>query len=248
MFKKNILGAMIVGICGQSIAAQQASNVQDINLHPFAVITAGVDFIHTNHSQNVSLIPPFTNHYASNSSYPTSAGLGLGGGLEGHPSDRFFWQLGFSGFFNTSVTSTGEVWQFGLPGYHNFNYVYHIQSSRVVATGKVLSTFKQVIHPYVSGELGAAFNAASSYQEIPLSEDSVAMSPFAGHTRNSFSWGIGTGVDVDINAHLRIGIGYQFVDLGKTTLGLSPAQATFEQLGISNLYTHQARFQLTALA
>ncbi len=248
MLKNNILGMLIVSICGQCIAAQQLTHIQDINLRPFAVITAGADFIHTDHSQSLSLIPPFSNYYASNSSYPSSASLGLGGGLEGHPSDRFFWQLGFSGFFNTSLMSTGEVWQFGLPEYNNFDYSYRIRSLRVVATGKLLSTFKQVIHPYVSGELGSAFNAANSYQEIPLIEEAVAIAPFASHTQSSFSWGAGAGIDIDINANLRLGVGYQFVDLGKTTLGLSPVQETREQLGISNLYAHQARVQLTALA
>ena len=121
MLKNYIFGAFIVSVCGQCIAAQQLTNIRDINLRPFAVITAGADFIHTNHSQSLSLIPLFANYYASNSSYPGSASLGLGGGLEGHPSDRFFWQLGFSGFFNTSVTSTGEVWQFGLPEFNNFD-------------------------------------------------------------------------------------------------------------------------------
>lgn len=52
---------------------------------------------------------------------------------------------------------------------------------------------------------------------------------------------------MDVNTTLRLGIGYQFVDLGKVSLGLSPAQATQEHLGISNLYDHQLRFQLTAL-
>jgi opacity protein-like surface antigen len=117
----------------------------------------------------------------------------------------------------------------------------------VVATGKLLSTVYERLHPYVSGELGAAFNAASSYHETPLIDEAVTIAPFSNRTQSSFAWGAGVGVDVDVNTNLRLGLGYQFVDLGKATLGLSPAQETHEHLGISNLYDHQLRFQLTAL-
>lgn len=217
------------------------------NLHPFALLAVGADFIRTGESKSITLLPPFSNYYTNHSSYPGSASLGIGGGIEGIYSERFFWQLGASGMFNATVTRWGEVWQMGLPEFNNFQYRYNIQSSRVVAIGKLLSTIYKHYHPYLSGELGAAFNASRSYQETPLIEEAVLIAPFSNHRQSSVAWGIGIGIDWDLNPIARLGLGYQFVNLGKARLGLSPAQTTQEHLSISNLYDHQLRVQLTAL-
>jgi opacity protein-like surface antigen len=240
MLKNYVLGALLFLSSGPSIAELPS-------MRPFATITAGIDFIHVGQSKTVSLIAPFDNFYASDSSYKSSGSFGLAGGLEKNLSERFFWQLGVAGFYNTSMTTSGNVWQFGLPEFNNFHYKYHIQSSRAVAIAKILGTFKQVIHPYISGEIGAAFNKASDYHETPLIREAIPIMPFKSHTQSAFSWGIGAGFDMDINPHFRLGIGYQFVDLGKATLGLSPTQTTNSRLGISNLYDNQIRIQLSAL-
>lgn len=117
----------------------------------------------------------------------------------------------------------------------------------MVATGKLLSSYQQKYHPYLSGELGASFNRAFAYNEMPLIEQAGSMAPFRDHTRSAFSWGVGVGVDMDVRSGLRVGVGYQFVDLGKASLGTSPAQDTLETLNISHLYDNQLRFQLIAL-
>lgn len=145
------------------------------------------------------------------------------------------------------MTASGSIWQFGLPDYENYKYSYQIQSSRVVATGKLLSTYHQKYHPYVSGELGASFNRAVGYNETPLIEEADSMEPFTSRTKSSLSWGIGVGVDVDVRTGLRLGVGYQFADLGKASLGQSLTQETHQTLSINHLYDNQVRIQLTAL-
>jgi opacity protein-like surface antigen len=222
-----------------------SSNV-DSSLRSFAGITLGAEFIRTGHTQTLSLLPPFSNHYTNNTSYQSSSLLGLGLGIERGRTEQLSWQLGLSGYFNTEVSSKGHVWQFALPEFDNFIYDYRIQSKRLMATGKLLGTVKQTIHPYVSGELGAGFNRASSYTETPLIIEAVPMAPFSSRTQTSFAWGVGAGVDVDINAGFRLGVGYQFADLGKASLGISPAQLTQQTLALPHLYSQEVRFHLTA--
>lgn len=215
-------------------------------LRTFAGITLGADFIRTGHAQTLSVLPPFSNHYAKNSSYQSSGLLGLGLGVEQSATEQLSWQLGLSGYFNTEVDSTGHVWQFTLPEFDNFIYNYRIQSKRLMVTGKLLGTVKQTIHPYLSGELGAGFNRANNYRETSLIIEAAPMLPFSDHTKTSLAWGIGLGVDVDLNTSLRLGLGYQFANLGKISLGPSPAQLTQQTLGLPHLYSQEVRLQLTA--
>ena len=245
--KSNVLGLMMLAGYAQGFAGTMATQPPNRAYRPYAVFTAAADFTRTGRAQTLTLLPPFDNYYTKHSSYASSADLGFGIGLEGRALPFLSWQAGVSGYWNTPLNREGDVWQFGLPEFNNFHYHYKIQSSRVMAIAKLLTNYRELLHPYISGELGAAFNRSRSYYEKPLIEEAVAMSPFSDHTQSSFAWGVGAGIDVDVGAHLRLGLGYQFADLGRAKLGLSPAEETKETLSNPNLYTHQARFQLTAV-
>lgn len=249
---KILSGFLLVGAClgytsHQGYAGGDlVSSRVDSEPHSFVGLTLGAEFIRMGHPQTLSLIPPFLNHYTNTKSYQSSALLGVGLGMERGLTKELFWQLGLSGYFNTAVSNTGRVWQFALPEFDNFIYDYHIKSNRLMATGKLLSTIKQSIHPFVSGELGAGFNRASSYRETPLISEAVPMAPFMNHTQTSLAWGAGAGIDVDINTGLRLGLGYQFANLGKASFSPSIAQSTQQTLQLAHLYSQEVRLQLTA--
>ncbi|MFJ1268676.1 outer membrane protein [Legionella lytica] len=245
--KSYVLGLLMLTGYAQGFAGTMATQMPNHAYHPYAVFTAAADFTRTGRSQTLSLLPPFNNHYTNTSTDTNSADLGFGIGIEGRALPFLSWQAGVSGYWNTPLSREGDVWQFALPEFNNFHYHYKIQSSRVMAIAKLLTNYHECFHPYLSGELGAAFNRSRSYYEKPLIEEAVAMPPFSDHTQSSFAWGVGAGIDVDVWTHLRVGIGYQFADLGQAKLGLSPAEATKETLSNPNLYTHQLRFQLTAV-
>ena len=65
----------------------------------------------------------------------------------------------------TQIITDGHVWQFALLEFDNFIYHYRIQTKRLMVTSKLLTTVKQLFHPYVAGEIGAGFNHASAYNE-----------------------------------------------------------------------------------
>ena len=144
----------------------------------------------------------------------------------------------------------GDVWQFAVPFFDTLSYSYKVHHSRVMFSSKLLTTVPryQTIHPYFSWELGTAYNRANNYQEQPLIPLAVPMTPFANHTQSAFSWGVGVGVDYNLNQHVRAGVGYQFVNLGAVSLGLTPSEITTQSLSLSHLHTNQLRFQLTFLA
>lgn len=241
--------------CIQTVKAEPvyANKFNPINLissssRPFVTITAGPDFSHVDSAQTLVLLPPFTNHYTSQNSWETSGDLGIAAGLELKTQSKVVaYQLGIAGYFNSEIENQGHVWQFGLPEFDNFTYHYRVKPARIMATSKLLGSFKERFHPYLSAELGAAFNRASAYEEVPLIEEAVPMAPFTTHTKSSFAWGAGAGLDMDIDNHLRLGAGYQFADLGKASFGRSAAQLTSQTINLNHLYSHQLRFQLTAL-
>jgi opacity protein-like surface antigen len=216
---------------------------------PLVTFTAGADFVQAGEDQTLTLLPPYQNHYTNNSSTATVADGGVFLGVERVLTDYLSVQLGVAGYIDEKFSSQGDVWQFASPLFDTLSYSYNINHSRVMFSSKLLTIIPryQAIHPYVSLELGAAYNRASDYQETPLIPLAVPMAPFENHTQSSFAWALGIGVDYNLNQHIRMGVGYQFADLGEVSLGTTPAASTTETLGISHLYTNQLRFQFTFL-
>lgn len=244
-----------VGLLALSIQASQAGTMGDIVLQshatylPLATFTIGPDFVQKGQAQTLSLLPPFQNHYTNTNGTSTVADVGGFVGVERFFSDKLGVQLGVSGYVNTQISPQGHVWLFASPEFDTLSYAYNIHHTRVMAEGKFLTSISayQSIHPYVSWGLGAAFNQAQNYQETPLIAGAVPTPPFTNDTQTSFTWGVGAGFDYILSAHTRLGIGYQFTDLGSVSLGPTPAATTNQTLSFSHLYTNQLRFQFTLL-
>jgi|LauGreDrversion4_2_1035121.scaffolds.fasta_scaffold53868_2 opacity protein-like surface antigen len=246
--KFNILFPLFILISSTCLAKE--SSLFDLQKdRALATITLGPDFVQSGQSQTLTLLPPFQNHYTNGSQNQVVFDGGGFLGIERTLSEQFTAQLGIAGYGDSVIKSQGEIWQFNLPNFNGLSYSYKVRHARVMAAGKLLGTFpiEPAIKPYISFELGAAFNKASEYQETILVPGYKAMSPFSNNSQTSFSWGVGLGYDFSINAHIRIGMGYQFSDLGKASLGPSLDSITSNSLVLSHLYTNQLRFQLTYL-
>jgi len=216
---------------------------------PLVTLTIGPDFVQQGQAQTLSLLPPFQNYYTNTNSSTTVADAGAFIGIERVFNDKLWAQLGVSGYVDSQISPQGHVWLTGSPTFDALAYSYNVHHTRVMAEGKFLTTFSQyqAIHPYLSWGLGAAFNQAINYQEIPFISGVPPTSPFANHTQTSFTWGVGLGVDYTLNRHVRLGVGYQFSDLGSVSLGPTPAALTTQTLSLPHLYTNQLRFQFTFL-
>lgn len=233
----------------QSIAGTMEPIITTKDWRWVGTLTIGPDFINPGQTQTLALLPPFQNTYIKGSTSQTIADAGAFAGLEQKFNNKLSVQLGISGYVDAQITPKGMIWQFTRPEFENLSYVYHIHHSRVMATTKLLTTISQYPQslPYISGEIGAAFNHASGYQETSLETGVLPMAPFADHNQTSFAWGVGVGFDYNLSPHVRVGAGYQFSDLGSVSLGPTPASLTTQTLSLSHIYANQLRFQLTIL-
>lgn len=224
-------------------------SVVDAKYIPLVTLTVGPDFVQKGQAQTLSLLPPFQNHYTNTNSATTVVDAGAFVGVERVFNDKLWVQLGVSGYVDSQINPQGHVWLTGVPEFDALTYSYNVHHTRVMAEGKFLTTFSRypTLHPYLSGGLGAAFNGARNYQEIPLIAGVPPTPPFGNHTQTSFTWGVGLGVDYTLNTHVRFGAGYQFSDLGSVTLGPTSAALTTQTLSFPHLYTNQLRFQFTFL-
>lgn len=216
---------------------------------PFITLSLGPDFIQQGRAQTLSLYPPFENYYTNKKSTTTAVDGGLFVGVEHAMTEKTHLQFGVGGYLEQRINPQGKVWLFGSPLFDTLAYQYHVRHGRVVAEGKLLLTtpYSPLFHPYVSANLGAAFNRASDYQETPWVAGAVPTQPFRGYTSNSFTYGVGVGFDVSMSHNLRLGLGYQFADFGAVSLGPTPVAITSQTLSFPHLYANQIRFQLSLL-
>jgi len=226
------------------ISQPQASRVQKV-----ISLTAGTDFVHHAYSQVLTVQPPLQNAYEANTAWNTVGDFGGFLGLEKSFSKRLSIQTGIAGYGDTNMTAKGAVWQFALPVFDNFRYSYNISHARVMFSNKLMTNLvnHESILPYLSCELGVAFNRSHHYNESVIEPLAIPMSPFNPKSTTSFSWAVGVGADYVLKQNWRVGLNYQFADLGSTSLGLSPSQTSSQTLTIPHLWANQIHFQLTYL-
>ena len=215
--------------------------------HALVSFSIGPDFVNKGQAQTLTPIPPFEKYYTNTNPTATVVDGGTFLGVERVFNDQLWAQLGLSGYVDYLFNTQGNVWLFADPEFDTLSYKYHVRHSRAMLEGKILTTFnpQPALHPYFSWGVGAAFNQANSYQETALIPDAVPTPPFANHTQVGFAWALGLGADYVINTHARVGMGYQFLNLGSVYLGPTSASTNNETLNYPNLYTNQIRFQLT---
>ena len=215
--------------------------------HVVATLTAGPDFMQKDQSQTIAIIPPFENFYQSNGHVSTVADVGVFVGIERLLTEGISGQLGIAGYWDAGFAQEGTTWQFDRSLFDNLTYNYDIHHTRLMLASKLLGSVPSstTLHPYATLELGAAFNRASGYNEVSFTPGVFPMAPYANNNESSFAYGVGAGIDYDFNQHMRLGVGYQFSDLGAVTLGSSPVTTTNDTLKVNHLYANQLRFQLT---
>jgi opacity protein-like surface antigen len=207
---------------------------------PIVTFSLGSDRTNVFSSKSITLIPPFQNAYVGTNHYDTEAVMGLFVGAEAQFLQDWAYQLGLSYFQTSALTENGNVYQFSDPAFNNLMYQYQIQSRRVSVETKVSHAFRQIWHPYVTAGLGEAFNKAYGYSESPITSDAVPMTQaFGSHSSRSFTYSVGLGIDVDLQEHLRVGVGYRFVDLGNARLGTTPLQSDNSTISNTHLHTNE---------
>ena len=219
--------------------------VSSASIRPIVTLSLGADSADVHMTKTITMIAPFQNSYIGSKDHDGEVVGGIFLGGEMGFLENWAVQLGLS-YFQSTLHPTGHVLQFADPAYDNFIYRYKIQSHRFLVESKLSHAFREIWHPYATVGLGNVTNRTHSYEETPIDSTDVPMTEaFGDHTTNSFTYAAGLGVDVDIEQHLRFGLGYRFVDLGKASLGVTPLQDSMTTISHSHLHTNEFLAQLT---
>ena len=139
----------------------------------------------------------------------------------------------------------GQVTQYTLPEFTNYNYQLKIASNTLTAQTKLNFIDFKMLAPYVSAGLGLAINNAEVYSETALPSVTSRISPgFGSKTNNNFTYNFGVGLDLKMNRafnqQLVLSLGYEYQNLGKikSSNGVSTWSNTSLNLGtyVTNLW------------
>lgn len=154
-------------------------------------------------------------------------------------------QVGASYHYLSSIDIKGNLQQGIAPPFYQANYSYNIKSSQYMIDAKFRREFRSHFFPYLYLGLGLAANKAYDYStNVPAY---LTVTPdYSNKTTYAFAYSLGIGLDYLIVPKLSLGLGYRFINLGKTGLGNGTIRntKTVAALTQSNLYVNSLFVQL----
>lgn len=200
--------------------------------------------------QNLYFSPELTRTYTVNeSTQPLTQGeifLGRQRVLNAH----FEGQLGVALVAVSKLKLSGDIWDFESPRFYNYTNTYTVQHQHIALKGKILANHGHKLKPWISASIGAGSNKAANYNQVPLICDVKVLTAtnFPSRRTTSFVYTLGAGLQQALTQHWQIGVGYEFADWGKSSLGGAAAQpAGNKGLAINNIHTNGLLFNITWL-
>jgi opacity protein-like surface antigen len=141
--------------------------------------------------------------------------------------------------------TSGQVMEFSLPEFTNYNYRWQSASNLILGNAKLNLIRYKKFSPYVNGGLGTAYNDNMNYSEIPLGSVTPRTSPdYAGNSGSQFAYILGAGLDYYYNPQLIVSAGYQYSNLGTLFSGYGAQTWSSQRL---NFGTYQSNAFLVGL-
>lgn len=146
-------------------------------------------------------------------------------------SGKYFshYQVGLDYNFNVSAQQIkGEINEFGLSQFNNYNYDYDIQRRTLLANFSADIYHGKVLSPYVLAGIGVSINRITGFNAMakpnigPVRIDL----DFANKTTTSFAYQAGLGLRYQTNAHTSLALSYRYLDAGKAKLGANRFSVT----------------------
>lgn len=188
--------------------------------------------------------PSDRDSYTGKKSNPGSAGLTLGWYRDRETRWLPAWSLGLRYKYMFSDTR-GQVIQYSLPEYRNYDYQWKMTSNILLAQGKLAITRFSRFLPYVSAGAGVALNRSASYSESALPGITARISPdFGKHSQTQATYVLGTGLDYQISPNLLFSVGYEFQDFGRFQTGPGTATWASEALTQSSIHANALLFSV----
>lgn len=201
------------------------------------VISQGVGAAIVNN--NASITQSFTIDHSTQTALLLDGFLGVEWNLK-----NWIFQSGID-FNQSTLFRSNGVLIIGSNVNSRYDYHYKIIYRQLLLEGKTFYNMTDVFHPFLLIGVGGSFNQAFDYEDDAPA--SINSRNYGGNHQYAFSYVIGLGVDYNITDVLRIGLTYQFKDLGKITLGQARIKDTAVQgtLSQSHFYVNDLLGQLT---
>ena len=226
-----------------------------LNLDVF--LSGGAVVTRATNQESVQINNTVINNYQAQAARQVSPMLGLGvsnmfRNLGDQPIDL---SAGLTLYYAHLGNVKGTEFPFANDGsFDTLNYQFNIKTTTLLAESRLYSTYFDW-QPYALVGLGAAWNEASNYSEVP-SNPALGGAPapqvFSNHTTANFAYEFGVGVQhqvaQDCVNHIRYfaALDYRYLNLGKAQLGSFPAQSVGSGLTVDNLYTQGIIFTVRA--
>ncbi|PWY56333.1 hypothetical protein DGG96_03090 [Legionella qingyii] len=153
-----------------------------------------------------------------------------------------FWQY----FFKTHIS--GEITQYSLPQFTNYNYNLDFTSNLLLASGKINLMRYGIFSPYINGGIGTSFNNISNYSETAFAGVTPRVSAgYRNSNTSEFAYNVGAGVDVQILPQLFLSVGYIYQDLGPLSSGHGVNAWTGESLNLGSYRSNEVLITATYL-
>lgn len=154
-------------------------------------------------------------------------------------------RLGIAVAVTGNARLQGIILDDATPEFDNYLYDYKVQHTRVAAKGKLLLDKNYWVIPWISASLGVAFNHAHDFTNTPVIFEAIPNNNFASNTKTAFTYSVGAGFQKAIDRNWQLGVGYEFVDWGKSELNRAAGQTLNSGLKLNHLYTNGILFNIT---
>lgn len=249
MTRKVLLPVLFTSLFTGTIFAGTMGPInQPSNWNWVGTLSAGPVWEHAGKTQTFYLTPQIEKTYAA---HPTTRALVNGEifvGMQNKLSQATQMQLGLALATTGNAHLSGLIWDDADPLFANYAYYYKIRHNHIAVKSKLLIDQGFLLMPWISGSLGVGFNDAHDFQNSPLVYEAVANRNFASHTKTAFIYTLGAGVQKAFNQHWQMGVGYEFADWGKSSLGRAAEQTLNSGLALNHLYTNGLLLNLTYVA
>jgi opacity protein-like surface antigen len=220
----------------------------DLCAHPLLSLSGGPAWINPGTTQNLYLDYDYNNAYRPNSNQQpigfAEVYLALQKNINTNVANQF--GVAFSGSWMAKVN--GQVWQYNDPLFYNYDYTYNLRQLRLALRDKIIyeqGIFDQKMMPYITGSVGLGFNQSYTYSETPLSSSIIANPAFSNKSLNAFTYSVGAGLQTCPWNHFVFGVGYEFMDWGRSALGAASGQVLNVAPSMSHLYMNTLLFSIT---
>ena len=153
-----------------------------------------------------------------------------------------FWQY----FFKTSIS--GQIEQYSLPEFTNYNYHLHETTNILLASAKINLFQYRMFSPFIHGGIGGALSHISNYIENAKAGIIPRVSPgFRNANSCEFAFNIGVGIDLQLMPQSFFSVGYIFQDIGPISSSTGIGTWAHQVLQPGFHYTNEVLITVTYL-